>query len=95
MTKIEIYNVNQYNKTGRLKKNAKAEFAIIDSNIDYSEVAKKIKELGYYDFVSPYILTNINAKNKQAQQVFIHQSLLRDLDEIITSPQKLLEALNN
>ena len=45
MTKIEIYNVNQYNKTGRLKKNAKAEFAIIDSNINYSEVAKKIKEL--------------------------------------------------
>lgn len=95
MIKIEIYNINQYTKKGILKKNAHTEFAIIDSNINYQETANKIKELGYYDFVSPYVFTHINAKNKQGQQVFIYMSLLRDLDELMISPAKLLEFINH
>lgn len=103
MKKIKIYNINQFNKTGKLKKKAQAEISIsiggetTQDEIDHSnkQIAETLKTRGYHSFESPYIFTHILAQNAQNERVFIFESVIvgSDQKEITTSPVTLYKLL--
>lgn len=99
MTKIKIYNYNQFSgRGGRLKKNAKAEFerAYDSSNPKIKELlAEDIKALGYNSFRSPYIFTHIVGNNSKGEGVVIFENVVIGSDEreVMTSPGTLLKEL--
>lgn len=95
---IKIYNINQYTKMGRLKKNAKTEYSLpcLSTNPKCQEIrAEDIKGQGYHSFTSPYVFTHIDALNKRGERVFITESVVigSDSREVITSPVSLLAEL--
>lgn len=98
--KITIYNINQYTKSGKLKKNAKYELSLTQfdcgkinhkANNDY--LAKSIKQNGFNQFSTPYIFTHIDAKNAQGEAVMIFETVTVNTSELTTSPINLYKAL--
>lgn len=109
MKKIQVYNVNQYTKTGKQKKNATAEMSLSFVDVsakteaeatkqrkDFNEyVAKTLKARGYHSFVSPYFFTHINAVNDKGEAVRIFETLTigSDNKELTTTPKSIYELL--
>ena len=91
MTKIQIYNINQFTKSGHLKKNAKPEYTSEwpETSNAFKE-ANSIKASGYHDFKTPYVFTHINAINKDGQDVKIFQDVYMNGAKFMTSPTELI-----
>jgi len=94
MKKIEMYEVNakNYTKTGKIKKSAKTEYSILgeDSNKKIAEAIKRYRIIE--SISSPYVFTHIIMK-ADGKQYAIYESVLVGGQYIMTSPTKLLEAL--
>lgn len=107
MKKIYIYNVNQFTKTGKMKKNAQTEMGLsfVDvvprteaeadkQRLEANEyIAKTIKSRGYHSFTSPYIFTHIHARNDKGELVIIRETVSINGTEISTTPQTLYKLL--
>ncbi len=96
--KITVWNVSQYTKKGKLKKNAKSEAGFMFADIEpltegatdkwLAEVAERLRE-DYSSFESPYIFTHLSARNKQGERVLIFEEVGLKEGYICTSPEKL------
>lgn len=103
MKKITIYNINQYTKTGKLKKNAQHEMGltIVGSTTekeklhDDKQIADTIKKRGYTAFTSPYFFTHIDCVNDKGEQCRIFETVVigSDNKEVSTTPKTLFTNL--
>jgi hypothetical protein len=95
---IEAYDKKQFNKHGRIKKNAKRDF---EKNVTvenkesvprfYQEVAITLKRK-YFDFTKPYIFSCIIARSMETgEEIRIYEHV----NGLITSPTELQGLLKN
>lgn len=95
---IAVYPATAYTKTGRLKKNARSEWASTHFDVEpltvgaverwIMECAEKLKR-EYRDFSSPYVFTHINALDSMGRPVYIVENVRMKDGEIMTSPTRL------
>ncbi len=100
--KYEIFNQDQFLKSGKLRKKPKTERAFLFADVEPSkesdkelftkETAEQIKK-SYKNFDSPYIFTHLKAQNEKGENVFIFESVMINNDYIMTSPVKMRELL--
>ncbi|MGV8130832.1 MAG: hypothetical protein ACP5N7_01900 [Candidatus Pacearchaeota archaeon] len=103
ITKIKVYKSNAFKKHGGLKKNAQTVqgFTVVDvepytpqaKEKFITETAQTLKKY-YADFSSPYVFTHIKAiEISTGEPVYIFQDVVLNGQDVITSPQSLLKAL--
>jgi hypothetical protein len=105
MKQIHIYNISQYTKKGKLKKNAQHEMGLTIADVEpqtekdklYNDnyIAKTIKQRGYKSFTSPYFFTHIDCLNDKGERCLIFETLFigSDNKEICTTPKTLFNNL--
>ena len=97
---IEVYGPKAFTKYGKLKKRAQHDLGRMMIDVepytpnavdDFIKETSAVIARDYIDFTSPYFFTHIQAVNRTTgERAYIFESC----NDLITSPIKLLAALN-